>query len=284
MTIQQLKDLFAKYRFGANATYGQHFLLDEIVLQDMLDEAKIGKRDAVLEIGPGIGNLTGQLLSKAGFVLSVEKDKKFVRILGDLAKQHPHFHYEIADILQYNFQEFFQSHGHKSYKVVANIPYYITGKIIQMLLAAKHKPTSITLLVQKEVARNLAAEPGNLNILAISVQLYGDVQFVQKVLARSFFPAPKVDSAVVHIAVHDKPKYEIQDEKKFFGTVKACFSGKRKQIHNTLAANLKISKDEAGKLLESVGISPSARPQDVTIEQWVSLVNAISNIKNQISK
>lgn len=278
MTPEALRALLQKYNLRPNFTYGQNFLLDDIVLQDTVDAAGVTKDDAVLEIGPGIGNLTRLLCQRAGLVLSVEKDPKMLPILKSLKKEFKSFHYELADVLEYDYQKFFREQGRERYKVVANIPYYITGKIIQMLLAAKHRPSSITLLVQKEVAKNLVAKPGNLNVLAISVQLYADVEMVQKVLARSFYPAPKVDSAVVHLTVHDHPRYELRDEKKFFGVVKSCFAGKRKQIHNTLKNNLKVEKETVDEILRQAGISPEARPQELAIDDWIRLVNIISDM------
>jgi 16S rRNA (adenine1518-N6/adenine1519-N6)-dimethyltransferase len=170
--------------------------------------------------------------------------------------------------LSFNFQEALQG---EDYRVVANIPYYITGKIVQLFLRAQHKPKSITLLVQKEVAHNIAAKAGRLNLLAISVQLYGTPEVVRTVPAKSFFPAPKVDSAVVHIELHDTRRYEVGDEKKLFRILRACFAGKRKQIHNTLVNNLKLEKEAVGKVLEKLKIDPAARPQQLTIQQWLSL-------------
>ena len=163
-----------------------------------------------------------------------------------------------------------------SYKVVANIPYYITGKILQMFMTAKNKPSSITILTQKEVARNLAAKAGDLSVMAISVQLFGEPKNIQTVLAKSFYPAPKVDSAIVKIEMFKKPKYILKDEKKFFKIVKACFAGKRKQIHNTLVNNLHLEKNTVLEILASLKIKPEARPQELTIEKWVELVDKIS--------
>jgi 16S rRNA (adenine1518-N6/adenine1519-N6)-dimethyltransferase len=277
MDVEQLKNLLKRNQLSPNFTYGQNFLLDDFVLQDMADAAGVGEDSCVLEIGPGIGNLTELLLGRAKFVLSIEKDKKFLPILKSLKKEHKNFRYEIADVLEYDFQSVFKEQGCKEYMVVANIPYYITGKIIQMLLKAEFPPTAITILVQKEVAYNIIAPPGRLSILAISVQLFGDAKIIQKVQARSFYPAPKVDSAVLQITLHDKPKYDIGDEKKFFGMLRACFSGKRKQLHNTLVNNLHLEKEEAFKILSDLKIDPATRPQELTIEQWVMLNDKIEH-------
>ncbi len=296
MTTAELKTLLNQYHFGANKTYGQNFLLNDSVLKKMVETAKLTKNDAVLEIGPGIGNLTKELLENAKFVLSVEKDPKFLLILKSLKKQYKNFRYEIADVLKFDFQKELSNLSSRpkwrdpstssrqvdttlgmtlSYKVVANIPYFITGKIIKVLLAAKFKPKSITMLVQKEVAQNIVAAPGKLNLLAISVQLYGKPVLAEIVRAADFYPAPKVDSAILHIELYQKQKYDIADEKKFFGILHACFAGKRKQLHNTLVNNLKLDKNEVSRILQQLNINPAARPQELKIQQWIDLANEI---------
>jgi 16S rRNA (adenine1518-N6/adenine1519-N6)-dimethyltransferase len=277
MKPDQIKNILRHYNLKPNFTYGQNFLVDDIVLQDIADSAELTKDDAVLEIGAGIANLTEKLCERAGFVLSIEKDPKFQPLLQAFKKDHrENFWFEIADALEFNFQDFFKEKGYSSYKVVANIPYYITGKILRMLLLSKFKPESVTVLTQKEVAQNVIALPGNLSILAISVQLYGDPKLVMKVPARSFYPAPKVDSAVLQVRIFDKPKYDLPDEKRFFKILKACFAGKRKQLHNTLVNNLHIPKEDAQKILEDLKINPAARPQELTIENWIALTKMVN--------
>ncbi len=301
MDIDQLKKLLRSFNLKPNFTYGQNFLIDDFVLQDIVDAAEVSKDDAVLEIGPGIGSLTRLLCEQAGFVLSVEKDPKFFPILKSVKKDFPeNFRFEIADALEYDFQKTLISRGSKTatadinadprsdlrsgsatksagYKVVANIPYFITGKILKMLMTAKNKPTSITILTQKEVARNISAKAGDLSILAISVQLFGKPKIIQTVLAKNFYPAPKVDSAIVKIDLFKKPKYILADEKIFFKIVKACFSGKRKQIHNTLVNNLGLEKNSVLEILSSLKIKPEARPQELSIQEWIELTDKIFN-------
>jgi 16S rRNA (adenine1518-N6/adenine1519-N6)-dimethyltransferase len=283
MDVDQLKNYLRSNGLKPNFTYGQNFLIDEIVLEDIVDSASVTPKDNILEIGPGIGNLTRRLCERAGFVLSVEKDPKFLPILKSIKKQHKNFRYEIEDALQFNFQEALNERrtgSEKSvhYKVVANIPYYITGKILQMFMTAEFKPESITILTQKEVAHNVTALAGDLSILAISVQLYGEPKIIQVVPARSFFPAPKVDSAILQIKLFEKPKYNVSDEKKFFKVVKACFLGKRKQIHNTLKNNLHLTTEQVEEVLSKLKISPSARPQELKIEQWVKLSDEVNKL------
>lgn len=269
MTIETLQNLMKHYKLNPNKTYGQHFLMDETILEDMIDEAGVKAGDVVLEIGPGIGNLTERLLQHKAKVLSIEKDPQFLNVLKTLEKDNSeNFSYELTDALKFNFSDRLKN---TAYKVVANIPYYITGKIVQLFMHAPHKPESLTLLMQKEVAYNIAAKPGSLNLIAISVQLYADAKVVCVVPGHKFHPAPKVDSAVIHITLHKKPEYKVKDEAKLFRILRACFSGKRKQLHNTLTNNLQLEKDSVSTTLEKLKIDPMIRPQALTIEQWIEL-------------
>ncbi len=281
MHVETLKNLLGSHGLKPNFTYGQNFLLDEIVLEDIVDAAGVKAGDKVLEIGPGIGNLTRKLLERGAYVLAVEKDPKFLPLLHSLKKDFKKtLRFEIADALEYNFQQFFKElPGSAEYKVVANIPYYVTGKILQMLLAAEFKPLSITVLTQKEVAQNVVAGPGKLSILAISVQLFGQPKLVRTVPAKAFYPAPKVDSAVLHIELFKKARYAVSDEKRFFRILHACFAGKRKQLHNTLKNNLQLTKERANEVLGEAGISAAARPQELSIEQWLRLAELIQAAK-----
>lgn len=279
MDIETIKTLLKQYNLRPNFTYGQNFLLDEDVLSDIVSAAEVTAEDVVVEIGPGIGNLTRLLCQRAKFVLSVEKDPKFQPVLYAVKKDfRKNFRYEIADILEFNLESFFADNlklTTYNFKLIANIPYYITGKILQMFLSASRKPKEIVVLTQKEVAQNIVAGPGKLSLLAISVQLFGRPEIVRLVPRSSFYPAPKVDSAILKISLFDEPKFKIADEKFFFKVVKACFAGKRKQLHNTLVNNLRLNKEDVAKVLLALKISPSARPQELTIEQWAKLAEKI---------
>lgn len=272
MTEETLKQLLADYGLSPNKTYGQNFLLDEIVLQDMVSSAKVSKNDVVLEVGPGIGNLTKFLLESSKQVIAIEKDPQFVPVLNSLKKKYKNFQYILADALEVDLQKELPA---GDYKVVANIPYYATGKLVQKFIQANRKPVSMTLLMQKEVAQNIVAKPGSLNLLAISVQLYANPELVEIVRAEKFYPAPKVDSAVIHIVLPKRQKYKVEDEKKLFKLLKACFSGKRKQIHNTLTKNLGVPKSEVENVLKEISLDATARPQQLTIDNWLALCNRI---------
>lgn len=272
-----IKELLKKYQFRPNDLLGQNFLLNEITLQDIVDSAEIKPDEQVLEIGPGIGNLTQLLAKQADFVLAVEKDQRYFPILKDVLGDHlqsfsktpksiSNVNVVFADVMKFNFQELLKP----GYKVVANIPYYITGKIIEMLIAAKNKPSRIVILVQKEVAQRIIAKPGNLSILALSVQMYADAKIVGIVPKEDFYPTPKVDSAILVLDLLPAPRFDI-NEKVFFRIVKAAFLGKRKQIHNTLKNNLKLDVEILSKSLEGAAVKPDARPQELTLDQWYAL-------------
>lgn len=272
MTIETLKQLLGDYGLSPNKTYGQNFLLDEIVLQDMVASAGISKTDLVLEVGPGIGNLTKFLLESSKQVIAIEKDPQFVPVLNSLKKKYKNFSYILNDALEVDLDKELPA---GDYKVVANIPYYAIGKLVQKFIQTNRKPISMTLLMQKEVAQNIVAKPGNLNLLAISVQLFADPQLIEIVRAEKFYPAPKVDSAVIQIKLHTKQKYKVDDEKKLFRILKACFSGKRKQIHNTLTKNLGLPKSQVENVLQEIGLDATARPQELTIDNWLDLCSKI---------
>jgi 16S rRNA (adenine1518-N6/adenine1519-N6)-dimethyltransferase len=274
MTIETLKNLLKHYGLNPNKTFGQHFLMDETILEDMIDAAGVKAGEQVLEVGPGIGNLTERLLARGASVLVIEKDHQFLPVLKKLSKEYENLTYKLTDILRFNFSE---SLGGTPYKVVANIPYYITGKIVQLFMQAPQRPQSLTLLMQKEVAYNLAAEPGNLNLLAISVQLFADVKVLQTVPAHKFYPAPKVDSAIVQIIVRPKPRYKIKNETNLFCVLRACFSGKRKQLHNTLTNNLRLEKAVVAAVLAKLSIDPKIRPQQLTISQWLAVAEELGS-------
>jgi 16S rRNA (adenine1518-N6/adenine1519-N6)-dimethyltransferase len=280
-----IKTFLKQYNFSPNDLLGQNFLTNPIALDNIIEAADLHKDDQVLEIGAGIGNLTKLLSEKASFVLAVEKDKRYFPILKDVLgddlqsftktpKSKANVSVVFADIIRFNYQDLLKP----GYKVVANIPYYITGKIIEMLIGAKNRPSKIVLLVQKEVAQRIIAPVGELSILAISVQLFSNPRIQAIVPKEDFHPQPKVDSAILVLDVLDKPRFEV-DQKKFFGIVRALFAGKRKQVHNTLKNNLKIDAAEVEKILQKSGISREMRPQDLTLDQWHQLYLAISHLQ-----
>ena len=250
---------------GPKKSLGQHWLRDRDVLTKIADEAQITKDDTVLEIGPGLGTLTSELLRRAKKVVAVELDSDLAR---KLPGQFPGTSLEVVnqDILSFDLRTL-----PENYVVVANVPYYITSKIIQLLTTAVNKPRVIVLLIQKEVAVRLAAEQGELSILAVSAQIYANVRLGDVVPAHLFTPPPKVDSQVVILETREKPLVADDMEKAFFRIVKAGFISKRKKLRSSLASGLLIPKEEAEKLLLKHGISPDDRAEDLSIQNWLDL-------------
>ena len=250
-----------------NKSLGQHWLTDRKILSHIANQANLTTEDTVLEIGPGLGTLTSVLLASAKQVVAVEFDESIAK---KLPKQFPGKNLTVyhSDILSFDL-----SLMPKNYKVVANIPYYITGKIIQLLLTAKNKPTVTTLLVQKEVAERLAAKPGEMSIMAISTQIFAEVFLGEIVSADFFTPPPKVDSRVVTLKTRRQPLIDVAKQKEFFRFVKAGFSAKRKKLRSSLSGGLGITKNEVENLLNAANIDPNLRAEDLSLYQWIDILN-----------
>ena len=253
---------------GPKKSLGQHWLKDREVLRAIASEASITKTDTVLEIGPGLGTLTSELLRQAARVVAVELD---VDLAKKLPGQFPGTALTVVnqDILTYDLRQL-----PPHYIVVANVPYYITSKIIQLLTTASNPPQTIVLLIQKEVAERLAAAPGGMSILAVSAQVYATVRLGQVVPAELFTPPPKVDSQVVVLSMRPRPLVPHYQEKAFFRVVKAGFSAKRKKLRSSLASGLHLSKSEVETLLVTCAISPDDRAEDLSITEWLALTDA----------
>lgn len=250
---------------GPKKSLGQHWLKDRDVLAGIADDADITSEDTVLEIGPGLGTLTSELLRRAKKVIAVELDQD---LAAKLPKQFPGTSLEVVnqDILSFDLTTL-----PSNYVVVANVPYYITSKIIQLLTTSSNKPRIIVLLIQKEVAERLAAEPGDMSILAVSAQIYAEVELSDVVPAEFFTPPPKVDSQVVILRTRSEPLVQTQDEKVFFRVVKAGFSAKRKKLRSSISSGLHIAKPEAEALLVEAGINPDNRAEQLSLDDWMRL-------------
>lgn len=244
---------------------GQHWLTDEAALSAIARAAYISPEDTVLEIGPGKGALTKYLVLEAKKVIAVELDEK---LAADLPKTITDANLEVVqgDIMQFDLSKL-----PTRYKVVANIPYYLTGKILRLFATSKNRPSTLILLVQKEVAERICGRPGKMSLLAVSVQLYFDAHLGLVVPAASFNPKPKVDSQVVILQRHRWPLFKGLREQKFFEVVKAGFSNPRKKLRSSLSAGLQISKDEADKLLAKAEINGDLRPEHLSLNQWYRL-------------
>lgn len=248
-----------------NKSLGQHWLRDRAVLAHIADCAELTPDDVVLEIGPGLGTLTSELLRRAGKVIAVEFDEN---LASKLPKQFPGKNLEVInqDILKFDLSSL-----PPNYKVVANVPYYITSKIVQMLMTANNKPSVSVLLVQKEVAERLASKPGDMSILAISAQIFAETSLGDVVPAELFTPPPKVDSQVVVLKTRQRSLISDVDEGDFFRLVKAGFSARRKKLRSSLSGGLGISKSEAEIILNDSGVNPDARAESLNLNDWLEL-------------
>ncbi len=245
-----------------NKSLGQHWLHDRDILAEIADAAELTLTDTVLEIGPGLGTLTSEILRQANNVVAVEFDSELAR---KLPGQFPGKNLTVVnhDILTYDLDTL-----PAGYKVVANVPYYITSKIVQKLMTAKNKPSIAVMLVQKEVAERIAAKPGDMSILAVSAQIYATAELGIKVPAKYFTPPPKVDSQVIILKTRDEPFVAAEDERALFRVVKAGFSAKRKKLRSSISAGLAISKPAAEELLRHANIDPEQRAEDLSLEDW----------------
>lgn len=250
---------------GQNKALGQHWLTDRLILSEIADSAKIIADDTVLEIGPGLGTLTSELLKRAKRVVAVEFDSELAR---KLPGQFPGTMLEVRneDILSFDLTSL-----PKDYVVVANVPYYITSKIVQKLMTATNKPRIAVLLVQKEVAERIAATPGDMSILSIAAQVYAQTSLGTYVPREYFTPPPEVDSQVIVLETRPVPLVNLADEKAFFRLVKAGFSERRKKLRSSLAAGLAMQKTDAETLLNAADIDPNRRAQDLSINDWLRL-------------
>ena len=264
----------------ADKSLGQNFLFDDAVLHRIADYAELTPNDEVLEIGPGLGTLTTKLCDRAGHVTAVEFGRRLApMLLQNIAKWNLEYdglkrEPENVKVINQDFLQYDLSQLPRDYKVVANIPYNLTSKIIEKLLTAENSPQTVVLLVQKEVAERLAAKPGKLSLLAISAQVFATVELGIKVSAEMFIPAPKVDSQVVIMHRRKVPLVPYDQQVNFFAMVRAGFSEKRKKLRSSLAVGLQTTKENAERLLNKAGIDPNKRAQELSIDDWLRLLDS----------
>jgi 16S rRNA (adenine1518-N6/adenine1519-N6)-dimethyltransferase len=269
-----IQPLLRQFNLRPKKSLGQNFLIDEHALSSIVRAAEITADDVVLEIGPGLGSLTRQLADAARQVIAVEIDRALIPPLRSVLAARSNVSIVEGDILKIDPTNLLSSSlttALTRYKVVANIPYYITSAIIRHLLEADIKPRLIVLTIQQEVAQRLTAQPDDMSLLAVSVQFYGVPRIVQRIPAEAFYPAPDVDSAVVRIDLPDQPRINVRDVDAFFKVAKAGFGQKRKQLHNSLAAGLPIKHEQIMQTLSDVGIDPKRRAETLTLEEWAKL-------------
>jgi 16S rRNA (adenine1518-N6/adenine1519-N6)-dimethyltransferase len=268
------KQLLAHYGLSPKKSLGQNFLFDDQLLARIAATANLIEDDQVLEIGPGLGALTKHLAQHAGRVVAIELDDRLWPILERELIPYPQVTLVQGDILDADPAGWF---GVKPFKVVANVPYYITGAILRHLLTGRARPTLLVLTVQKEVAQRLTASPGEMSLLAVSVQFYGEVEIVGEIKAGAFWPRPDVDSAIVRIKV--RPELPVTDVDSFFRLVRAGFSQKRKQLQKNLRG-LGYSKKEIRQVMETAGIDPARRAETLSIPEWCTLATLLNSLEN----
>ena len=260
--ILELKKLMRTYGAWPNKDLGQHFLTDKNVLEKIIETADVGKSDVVVEIGPGLGILTRELAKRAKKVYAIEIDPKIAEILSTSCVGCRNLNILRQDVRKFDPQ------GIGRYKVVANLPYYITSHVIRKFLEAKNKPQTLTVLIQREVAERICAKPGRMSLLSIAVQFYGIPEIAELVSPLAFFPSPKVYSAVLKIKVVKEPLFEDVDRRIFFRLVKAGFGEKRKMIANSMSGSLNLDKNLISQLLRRAGVEPMLRPERLTLDNW----------------
>ena len=274
-STQSISAILKNHNLRPDKSLGQNFLTDPNILDQIVRIAGVTATDTVLEIGAGLGHLTAQLARSARAVTAVELDGRFIPILSERLAPYANITLVEGDILQLNNADLVQV---DDYLVVANIPYYITSRILRKLLEAKLKPREIILTIQYEVARRVCAESGKLSLLALSVQMYGKPRLAMRIPAGAFYPPPKVDSAVIKIDLHPDPLLPDPQREIFFQLIKAGFLHKRKTLRNSISKGLGWSPDQAAELLLSGGIDPLRRAETLSIPEWLELTSVYEKV------
>jgi 16S rRNA (adenine1518-N6/adenine1519-N6)-dimethyltransferase len=259
---------------------GQNFLISDGLLQRIVDAADLDRRDVVLEVGAGLGTLTRHLCQRAGRVIAVELDERLLPLLHQTLGPYGNIDVLHGDILAFNPGDLVSP----PYKVVGNLPYYITSAVLRHFLEARAKPSLLVVTVQREVADRIVASPGEMSLLAVSVQLYGQPRVIAKAPPGAFYPSPGVHSAVVRIDIHPSPQLSAEQEEGFFDVVRAGFGQRRKQLRNSLSQGLKVPVEEVVEALRSAGLDQRQRPQELSIEQWVRLYSELEDATGRVEK
>lgn len=267
-----IRSLLRRHNLHPKKSLGQNFLADEKALARVTAAAELTPADTVLEIGPGLGSLTRHLAQAARRVVVVEIDAALLPPLAESLRGYNNVEIIQADILSLDLAR--RVAPETGYKVVGNIPYYITSAVVRYLLEAPVRPARIVLTVQLEVAERMVAQPDDMSLLAVSVQFYSQPRIVARLPAGAFYPPPQVDSAVVVLDVLDHPAVAVDDIHHFFRVVKAGFSQKRKQIRNSLSGGLHLSNVQVDAVLAQAGIAPQRRAETLTLLEWGALARA----------
>lgn len=283
---EKTKFILKKYKISANKSLGQNFLINDSVVEKIVDSAEVSKEDLIIEIGPGLGNLTELLLEKAGKVIAIELDQRMLEILTDRFSMYDNFEIINEDVLKVDLNKLIKDNkvsNIKKVKIVANLPYYITTPIIMKLLEEKLDIESITVMVQKEVADRLIATPGEKLSGAITycVYYYATSESVVLVENNSFIPEPEVDSEVIKLSIRKNSPVKLLDEEKFFKIIKASFMQRRKTLINALVnGGILQNKEQAKKIFDDLNLDYNIRGESLSLEQFAEISNYIIQNKN----
>ena len=279
--LKDTKFIMDKYHITANKNLGQNFLIDDDTVSGIVDAANVSKDDLIIEIGPGLGTLTKELLDRAGKVICIELDKRMIEILNDRFSMYDNFKVLNDDVLKVNLKELIEKEKVKTTKIVANLPYYITTPIIMKLLEERLDIETITVMIQKEVADRLVTKPGTGDTGAITytIHYYTEPKRVIEVPNTAFIPVPKVNSTVINLNILKKPRVTVKDEAKLFEVIKTAFMQKRKTLVNALANSSKFgTKEQIEKILQTLEIDNKIRPEKLTLEEFTQIAEAINKI------
>lgn len=276
--LKETKFIMEKYHIRADKSLGQNFLIDDYVIKGIVEAADVSKDDLIIEIGPGLGTLTKELLEKAGKVICIEIDKRMIDILQDRFSMYNNFKLINDDVLKVNLHELIKQEKIVNTKIVANLPYYITTPIIMKLLEERLDIETITVMIQKEVADRLTAKAGKGDTGAITyaINYYTKPKKILEVANTSFIPAPKVNSSVIQLEILKEPSVKVENEENLFTLIKVAFMQKRKTLVNSLTNSGKYgNKNQIEKILEQLNIDLKIRPENLSLEQFANLSKLI---------
>lgn len=270
--LHELRNLLYQHHMRPNKSFGQNFLVDRATLECMVEAAHIAADEQVLELGAGTGVLTRELAPRARRVVAVEMERDMLALLKSTTGQFPNVERMAGNLLDLDPFDVF---GQEPYKLVANLPYYITAPTFRHFLESANPPRLLVVMVQYEVAQRIVAAPGDLSLLGVSVQFYGKPDIVQRVPARAFYPAPKVDSAILRVELSESVPLTRLQRDAFFRVVQAGFAERRKQLHNALTHHLHRKNEEVRACLIAANIDPGRRAETLSIAEWLHLWEAL---------
>ncbi len=270
--VRVVRRILRQHGLRPSKEFGQHLLVDREALDAIVGAAEVTRDDAILEVGAGMGVLTAALAERAGRIVAVELERAILPILHETTARFTNVEIIPRNLLDVQPEDVF---GHDQYKLVANLPYYITAPTLRHFLESSNRPAMLVVMVQKEVAARLTAAPGDLSLLGVSVQFYGQPRLVRIMPASSFFPPPKVDSAIVRVDVYPEPPLDPVTRDLLFGIAHAGFAERRKQLHNTLARNLKTPRETVAQWLAAADIDPIRRAETLSVDDWIRLTRAV---------